>query len=221
MTDNQLFTLIFGIVRAGLASRGILNAQVMQAYPPTRQGAPSVPSVIIHKLFDDPVGHTARKTKLVVPPPSVWDNGETVWDGGNDVWDQFISIWDNGNSIWDGGRTAWDGQFQMRRVEEQAWQSTYQVNALSVQNPNDVNQLTASDIVRSVRSVLQSSATIDLLQKAGVGILYVRQIRNTPFVDDRERNEYIPSFDFALTHNDVFIAPLEAIETVEFNAVRV
>lgn len=221
MTDNQLFTLIFGIVRAGLVSRGILNAQVMQAYPPTRQGAPSVPSVIIHKLFDDPVGHTARKTKLVVPPPSVWDDGETVWDGGDDVWDQFISIWDNGNSIWDGGRTAWDGQFQMRSVEEQAWQSTYQVNALSVQNPNDVNQLTASDIVRSVRSVLQSSATIDLLQKAGVGILYVRQIRNTPFVDDRERNEYSPSFDFALTHNDVFIAPLEAIETVEFNAVRI
>lgn len=203
MTDNQLFTLIFSIVRAGLSARGVVNAQVMQAYPPTRQGASSVPTVIVHKLYDDPVGHTARKTKLVVPPPSIWDSGATAWDGDAATWDQFISIWDNGASIWDFGRTAWDGKFQMRSVEEQAWQSTYQVNALSVQNPNDVNQLTASDIVRAVRAILQSSATIDLLQKSGVGILYVRQIRNTPFVDDRERNEFNPSFDFALTHNDL------------------
>lgn len=221
MTDNQLYELVFSILNAGLTARGMLNVQALQAYQPSMQGAPSGPAVLVNLLFHDPVGHPRRGTQLVPKLPGIWDDGATQWDDGATQWDTLITLWDGGASIWDDGRSTWDQKYSIQHVEEQAWQSTFQVNALSIQDATTPSKPTAADILRAARATLQSSATIELLQRAGVGILYIRQIRNTPFVDDRQRNEYNPSFDFALTHSDIFATSVGQIESVEHRVYRV
>jgi len=177
--DNQLLQLILPAISSGLFARGIAGVTVMQAYQPTRQGAPTEPVVLLTKLPDVPRGHTKRDS----------------------VWDRDASI--------------------MRHVEEQVFETTFQVNALAIQDPTDVSGLTAADIARAVRAVMQSSVVLDLLYAAGVGILRIGEIRNTPFVDDKQRNEYDPSFDFTLTHTDAFISTDPVAEFVECNVYTI
>lgn len=179
MKDNQLFRLILPALAAGLTARGIAGVTIMQAYQPTRQGAPTGPVVLLHKLPDVPRGHTKR----------------------NSVWDRDASI--------------------MRHVEEQVFESTFQVDALAIQDPTNINALTAADIARAARAVMQSSTVLDLLYAAGVGILRIGEIRNTPFVDDKLRNEYSPSFDFTLTHTDAFTSTDPVAESVECNVYTI
>jgi hypothetical protein len=119
------------------------------------------------------------------------------------------------DSVWDRGASV------MRHVEEQVFESTFQVNALAIQDPADVNGLTAADLARATRAVMQSSTVLDLLYNAGVGILRVGEIRNTPFVDDKLRNEYNPSFDFTLTHTDAFTSTDPVAESVECNVYTI
>jgi hypothetical protein len=151
----------------------------MQAYQPTRQGAPSGRTVLLTALPDVPRGHTKR---------------DSVWDAGAGL---------------------------MRHREEQVFETTFQVNALAIQNATDgTNALTAKDIARACRAVMQSSTVLDLLYSQGVGILRVGEIRNTPFVDDKLRNEYNPSFDFTLTHTDAFTSTDPVAQSVECNVIR-
>lgn len=179
MRDNQLFRLIVSALSSGLTARGVAGVAVMQAWQPTRQGAPTGPAVLLTKLPDVPRGHTKRDS----------------------VWDRDASI--------------------MRHVEEQAFESTFQVDALALQDPTNTNALTAADIARAARAVMQSSVVLDLLYAQGVGILRIGEIRNTPFVDDKQRNEYSPSFDFTLTHTDAFISTDPVAESVECNVYTV
>lgn len=179
MRDNQLLQLLIPAINSGLFARGIAGVTVMQAYQPTRQGAPTEPVVLLTKLPDVPRGHTKRDS----------------------VWDRDASI--------------------MRHVEEQVFETTFQVNALAIQDPTDVSGLTAADIARAVRAVMQSSVVLDLLYAAGVGILRIGEIRNTPFVDDKQRNEYDPSFDFTLTHTDAFTSTDPVAEFVECNVYTI
>lgn len=179
MTDNQLFALLFPAINNGLFARGITGVTVMQGEQPTRQGAPTAPTVYLTKLPDVPVGHTKRDS----------------------VWDREASV--------------------MRHVEEQVYETSFQVTAWAIQNPTNLTALTAADLAKAVRAIMQSSVVLDLLNAAGVGILRINEIRNTPFVDDKARNEYSPSFDFTLTHTDRFVSTDLVIETVEYNVTRV
>jgi len=119
-------------------------------------------------------------------------------------------------------KSVWDrDQQKMIHTEEQWYESTFQINALATQNPKNVTQLTANDIVNIVASIIQGDAGRGAFQTAGVGILRISEIRNIPFVDDRERFEYEPSFDFTLTHAQVIISESPVITTEEFNIKRV
>lgn len=178
MTDNQLFAILFPAINSGLFARGIAGVTVMQGEQPTRQGAPTGPTVYLTKLPDVPVGHTKRDS----------------------VWDVDASI--------------------MRHVEEQVFEANFQVTAWAIQSPTNLTALTAADIARAVRAVMQSSVVLDLLNASSVGILRVGEIRNTPFVDDKLRNEYSPSFDFTLTHTDRFVSTDNVVESVECNVIR-
>jgi hypothetical protein len=109
----------------------------------------------------------------------------------------------------------------MTETELQTWEVTYQVNAMSIQDPANVNQLTASDILKVVRQTIQSSAFISSIKAEGLGILRVNELRNTPFVNDKDRYEYSPSFDFTLTHDELYTVAAPVVETVEHNIKRV
>lgn len=85
-------------------------------------------------------------------------------------------------------------------TESQYYETSFQVSALTLQNPSDITIPTASDLVNEVASIMQSSNTLDILNNAGVGILRISDITNPYFVDDRDNFEASPSFEFVLVY---------------------
>jgi hypothetical protein len=179
MTDNQIFTVLFAQIRAGLIARGVANATVLQKPQPKQQGVPSGISVYLTMIAPKPLGHVRRDS----------------------VYDTVLET--------------------MTHTELQTWTQLYQVNAMSIQDPADVNQLTASDILKVVRQTLQSSAFIASIKAHGLAILRVNELRNTPFVNDKDEYEYSPSFDFTLTYDELYTVAAPIVETVEYNIERV
>lgn len=102
--------------------------------------------------------------------------------------------------------TANDGDGAMVHTETQILLSTFQVNALLPQAPNPSLNMTASDMLNLVAAILNSDAAIVTFQGLGLGVLRVTKVRNVPFVDDKGRNEFSPSFDFTLSHSQVIIS---------------
>lgn len=101
------------------------------------------------------------------------------------------------------------------RTQTQVYHSTFQLSTLAVQTPGDTTQLTASDVANRLASILQNSQTQALFQAQGVGILdIIRNVTNTYFLDDRDRYEASPSFDFTLVHTQVFTKSVPYSDTV-------
>lgn len=84
---------------------------------------------------------------------------------------------------------------------ETIWRTpTYQVSGYALQNPADITSLTASDITERAADVMQTSATRLALLASNVGIIRITDIRENYFVDERDRFEQNPSFDFVLSY---------------------
>lgn len=103
-----------------------------------------------------------------------------------------------------------------RHTETQQYESTFQLNCLVTQNPANLSQPTAMDVLNYAAYIMQSDATIRTLQAQGFGIERVSQIRQTPFQDDRDRYEYSPSFDFVLTHKQIVTSEIDVLQSTEF-----
>lgn len=183
MTDAQLFTLIMAGMLAAASVRAGVPVDVKQNYQPTQQGAQTVPTLYVHKLFDKRVGHVQRK----------------------DVWDPDA---DPPNGAY-------------RHIEAQWYETTFQVTALAAGNPLVPDQPSASDLVNVGADIMQSDAMMARLRAANVGVLRVGEITNPQFVDDRDRFEASPSFDFVLTHKREYIDGVPVVSLVEFNFARV
>lgn len=110
---------------------------------------------------------------------------------------------------------------QMVHTEKQWYETLFQVDALATQDPQDVQSLTASDIVNIAAGILQSDFAIQSFRDSGVGILRISQVRNPYFMDDRNRFEAAPSFDFTLEHEQVIVSEALSAEIVEVNIQRV
>lgn len=99
--------------------------------------------------------------------------------------------------------------------------TTLQFSALSTQDPANLNQKTASDILNLIAFILQNQTTIELLQEKGIGIQRIMKVRNPPFTDDRARYEYGPNLDSIFTHKQVIITETPIITTTEFQVFSV
>lgn len=121
-----------------------------------------------------------------------------------------------------GRKDVWNSaQNRIDHVETQQYETTFQVNALVIQDPSNINSLTASDIVNAVAGIIQSDTAINTFHTNGIGILRVTDVRNPYFVDDKGRHEASPNFDFTLTHKMIVSSTTPVIETVEFEINRV
>jgi len=89
---------------------------------------------------------------------------------------------------------------QFDHAESQYFETTFQMMALVLQKPKNVNIPTASDLINEVASIMQSDQTRAILNASGVGVLRVTDINNPYFIDDRENFEASPTFDFVLTY---------------------
>ena len=101
-------------------------------------------------------------------------------------------------------------------TETQVYETTLQISTLATQNPTDVNQLTASDILNLIAYILRSDSTIEAFQKQGIAIIKVGQARNQPFVDDRQRHEFSPTFDFIIAHKQIVTNSVAVVQSNEF-----
>ena len=111
-----------------------------------------------------------------------------------------------------GRKDTYNTNNQTFNHSESIWRTpTWQVDGLSTQDPRDVNQLTASDIVEAAADVLQQSSTREALLLSKIGIDRILEIRQTYFVNDRERHEQRPSFDFTLTYRREFASTVQPV----------
>lgn len=110
---------------------------------------------------------------------------------------------------------------EMVFTETQVMESRFQISALSIQNPANQNQLTATDLVNAAAFALQSQATLDTFQNNNVGIERIMDIRIPQFADDYDRYEANPNFDFTLTHKQVIISDVPIVDNFTFNLNRV
>ncbi len=172
MLDNELYKLLFDIIRKGLAAQNI-DAVVQQSNQPTQQGVPTKNTVFLTKITNKRYG----------------------WLGSKDEYDE-----DNSKEI---------------HTETQNIETVFQVNALAIQKPNNIYQLTASDIINYVAAIMNSNATVQRLTENGCGIYRITDIRNPYFQDDKDRFEASPSFDFTITHKLIVTTEIPVLQSTE------
>lgn len=103
----------------------------------------------------------------------------------------------------------------LESVETQVKETTFQVNTLFKQDPSNLT-ITAKDLCSYVYMILQRRKSLDTLKSNGLGILWVSEIRNVPFMDSDDNYIFNPSFDFTITHKQVLKGELHKIDN--FNA---
>lgn len=117
-------------------------------------------------------------------------------------------VWDNDNEV-------------IVHTEKQWIESTFQIDALAPQDPNDSAKMTASDLVNVVAQIMQTDSTLAALRAQNVGIYRITDIRNPFFTDDKERFEASPSFDFTVTYEQVYTSQTPVLQSTEFNIIAV
>jgi len=109
----------------------------------------------------------------------------------------------------------WDDTAQLEKGKiSQVMETTFRMQALYRQDPNNVDSITASDVLNLVAIILQSDSTVQQLALQGVGVLRIMDLPAPYFVDDLDRFESAPYFDFILTHTnylDVVSSPITDI----------
>lgn len=113
------------------------------------------------------------------------------------------------SDIWD------EVHSKMVHTESQQYETSFQISALSTQDPANTAQYTASDILNFIASILQSASVVASLQTQDLGILRISDVRNIPFIDDRDRNEYAPSLDFVIQHKQTIISEVPIVNIME------
>ena len=117
---------------------------------------------------------------------------------------------------------TWDSINEiMVHTETQQYETTFQIEALVLQNPKNTNLYTASDLVNEVASIMQSDSTRGILSSNDIGILRITDIRNPYFKDDRDQFEASPSFDFVLTYAQTRVTTSPVITSYDYDIERV
>ena len=110
---------------------------------------------------------------------------------------------------------------QMVHTQQQLYETTLQASALSIQDPANQSQLTASDILNLVSAILQDEQTILAFQAQNIGILKVNDVTNGYFLDDFGRYEAGPTFDFKISHTQTIVTTGPYITEVELKVLPV
>lgn len=98
------------------------------------------------------------------------------------------------------GRKRLVGQETITTTETQIIESAFQVFALAPQDPTNLSLPTAKDLVNSAAMVCNSQVFSQAMNRQGVGVQRITQVRNPFFVNDQGQFEPSPSFDVTLSH---------------------
>ena len=97
--------------------------------------------------------------------------------------------------------------------ESQISETTYQINTILKQDVSNLT-ITAKDLCRYVKMILQSTETINILKGNNLEILRASDIVNTPFTNGAGNYQYNPSFDFVIIHTQELEYNLNKIDTI-------
>lgn len=114
-----------------------------------------------------------------------------------------------------------EGANELKTLQGYWLERVYQVNALAIQDPANAAAPTAFDYIDAAAAIMQTSETQETLRGNGIGILRVQPLRAAYIVDDRDRHEQVPSFDFTLTYRQTFTKTVEPILSVEADIYEV
>lgn len=114
-----------------------------------------------------------------------------------------------------------EGRGAFLHKESQWYETTFQILALATGSPVAPNAPTASDIANVAADIMQSDSMMGRLRAANVGVLRISGITNPYSVNDTDRFEGEPSFDFVLTHKREYIDGVPAVSLIEINIARV
>lgn len=109
----------------------------------------------------------------------------------------------------------------MRHSEEQMYETMFQLNGLSIQDPTNANQLTAGDLINIAAFIMQSEVTRASLRAQGIGIERITDVRNPKFSDDRDRFEASPSLDFVLVHKWIVTSEVPVLQSTELQIFEI
>lgn len=181
--DNQLFALLISTIEAAQPSVGIPNVSGKPGVPVVQNYQPTAEGV-----SSGPFAYITIISRRRYGSP-----------GRKDLWIPPVDP--------DPGKET--------HTETQILETTFQIGALVPQTPpsSDITSPTALDIVTLLSAIMQSTATIAILQENDIGILRVTDIRNPKFLDDKERWEAAPSFDFTLAHKLIVTTEIDVLES--------
>lgn len=119
-------------------------------------------------------------------------------------------------------KNEWDPDtVTMVNTQTQFYESPFQGMAIATQDPSNLSAPTATDIANLAANILQSDSTIQTLRASGVGIQKITQVRKPQFIDDRNRFEAGPNFDFTVTWEQDILSTTPIVETFEYDIERV
>jgi hypothetical protein len=108
----------------------------------------------------------------------------------------------------------WDSNASQEvHTETQVYETTFQIMAYAQQDPANINSVTASDYANIVASILQSDSSRETMQASDVQILRVTDVRNLSMINDQDQFQYVPSFDFVLTHEQSVVTTSPVVES--------
>lgn len=102
----------------------------------------------------------------------------------------------------------------LMREQRQRMESTYVIGGLIPQSPATPDALTEVDVLTIIRTIMQGTGTLNILNAQDVGVFRVTQVDSNYFQDDKAQNENNPMFSIVLTHSDVVTYPAPSITTV-------
>lgn len=100
-------------------------------------------------------------------------------------------------------------------VEEQIVQTTFQISALVIQDPEDLSIPTAADVVQYMKAYLTARPTIQFYKSQNCSILRVSEIRHPWNQDERHRFEGAPNFDIIFNYRRAIKFVVPATDIVE------
>ena len=92
--------------------------------------------------------------------------------------------------------------------------SVYQVSALSLQNPAEINSLTAYDLITKVSDHLQDYDTIRDFQSKGIPLMRITNINVESFQNNYDQFELSPFFTLTLQNNRSYTKAVPQVDRV-------
>lgn len=115
-----------------------------------------------------------------------------------------------------------DAEVEMvEEKEAQKYLTTFQVTARMLQDPRNLQMVTASDLASVACSMLQSRYALQAFGNSKIEVLRVTDVRNSYDPDDQDRQEASPSFDIALGYTRSFVTHVSKLDHVTAKLVSI